>query len=76
MRMLVPPQKIHEEGAGRCQDYLVSLNLLTILTGKGDINKVVVFSQVLTRSYNIFPEVVPFEAKFFRHFVQHEGQKM
>ena len=58
------------------QDHLVSFHLLTILTGKGDISKVVVFSQVSKRSSNIFPEVVPLEAKFFRHFVQHKGKNV
>ena len=54
------------------QDHLVGFHLLTILTGKSDIGKVVVLSQVPKGINDILFEVVPLEAKFFRHFVQHE----
>ena len=49
-------------------------HLLTILTGKSDISKVVVFSQAPKSKYNIFFEVVPLKAKFSRHFVQNTIQ--
>ena len=64
-----------EERTGGCQENLMCFNLIAILTGKGDISKVVVFSQVPKGIYDILFEVVPLEAKFFRHFVQHEGKK-
>ena len=69
VRMLVSSKQRLEGGTGGCQDHLVSLHLLTILTGKGDIGKVVVFSQVPKGIYDILFEVIPLEAKFFRHFL-------
>ena len=70
--MLVSSKQCPEGGTGSHQDHLVGFQLLTILTGKSDIDKVVVLSQVPKSFYHILLEIVPLEAKFFRHFVKHK----
>ena len=58
-----------KEWTGGSQDHLVCFHLLTILTGQGHISKVIVLSQVSKGNFDVVLEVVPLEAKFFRHFV-------
>ena len=65
MRVLVPSKQLLEEGTGSSQDHLVCFQLLTILTGQGDISEVFVFSQISKRDFYIFLEVVPLEAQLF-----------
>ena len=52
-------------GTGASQDHLVSLRLLTILTGQGHISKVIVLSQVSISNFDVLLEIIPLEAKFF-----------
>ena len=44
----------------------MSLKLLTILTGQGDISKVSVFSKTSKCTCNIFLEIIPLQAKFVK----------
>ena len=43
--VLVCPEKTLEEGIGRCQNYLVCINLLPTLTSKGNIGELLLFLQ-------------------------------
>ena len=64
MRMFVPLQNVLEERTRDSKNHLVSLHLLTILTGQSHISEVIVFSQVSKSTFDVFLEVVPLEAKF------------
>ena len=66
--MLVSCKQLLKERTGSSQDHFVCLHLLTILTGKGHISKVIVLSQVSKSTFDVVLEVIPLEAKFFRHF--------
>ena len=65
MGVLVSLQNFFEEWTGRGQDDLVSLHLLTILTGQGHISEVLVLPQLTKGRSNVFFEVIPLETKLF-----------
>ena len=65
MGVLVSLQDIFEEWTWSCQDDLVCLHLLTILTGKGDISEVLVLPQLSKGWADILLEVIPLQIKFF-----------
>ena len=59
MCMFVPFQQILEERAGQYQNYLMSLNRMSIFASHGDISEITVFSQVSEGSVDIFLEIIP-----------------
>ena len=61
-------QKLLEERTGCCQDHLVCLHLLAIITGQGHISEVIVLSQVPKSTFDDVLKVIPLEAKFFLTF--------
>ena len=64
VRVLVSSKQLLKKWTGSSQDHLVCLHLLTILTGKGHISKVIVLSQVSKRTFDVVLEVIPLEVKF------------
>ena len=50
-------------GTGCSQDHLVGFHLLTILTGKSHISKVIVLSQVSKSIFDVVLKVIPLEAQ-------------
>ena len=72
MWVLVPLEDVEEEGAGGYEDDLVSLHLLTILTGQGHISELLVLSQISKGRADILSEVVPLQTQLFikiRHLI-------
>ena len=65
--MLVLDQHLFEEGTGCCQDHLMGLHLVTILTGQSHISKVKVLPQIPKGFVNIGIKVIPLEAKLLWH---------
>ena len=63
VRVFVCSKQLLKDRTGSSQDHL-----LTILTGQSHISKVIVLSQVSKCTFDVVLEVVPLEAKFFRHF--------
>ena len=61
--MLVPSQKVQEEGAGRDEDRLVHVHLLTILAGQGHIGEVLVLYQLLKRRCDVVTKIVPLQTQ-------------
>ena len=51
----------------RCISHGLCSALLAILTGQGDISKVIVFSETFKCIWNIFLKIIPLQAKLFRH---------
>ena len=71
MTVLVLPQNVQEEGAGRDEDHLVRVNLLAILAGQGHISEVFVLSQFLERSPDVVMEIVPLQAQLLSMPTRH-----
>ena len=65
MAVFVPLQKLLEEWAGGDENHLVGLDLLTILTGQGQICEVLVISQLSESRADIVTEVVPLQTQLF-----------
>ena len=72
VRVFVSFKQRLEKGTCSSQDRRVCFHQLTILNGQGNIRKVIFLSQVPKSFYHILLEIVPLEAKFFRHFVKHK----
>ena len=63
--MLVSLKYLLKEWTGGCQDHLVRLHLLTILTGQGYISKLFVISKAPKGTVGVLFEVIPLQTKFF-----------
>ena len=55
MGMFVPLQDVHKERTRSNKNHLVSLHLLTILTGQGHISEFIVLSQVSKDKAEVVP---------------------
>ena len=60
-------EEVLKERTGCCQDNLVSLYLLAILTSQGHICEIDVLSKISEGCVDTGLEVVPFQTKLFRH---------
>ena len=67
MGVFVSFQDVHEEWTWCCQDNLVCLHLIAILTGQGHISEVFVPSQLSKGETQVLLEVVPLQTKFVFH---------
>ena len=60
-------EEVLKERTGCCQDHLVGLYLLTILTSQGHISELFVLSQISKCRIDILLKIVPLQTKLFRH---------
>ena len=65
--MLISLQQVLEEGAGCCQDHLVYLNLLAILTDQSHISKVPFLPETFKGDTGVFFEIVTFDEELPCH---------
>ena len=65
--MPISLQQVLEEGAGCCQDHLVCLHLMAILTDQGHISKVVLFPKTFKSCNSVFFEIITFDFEILGH---------
>ena len=66
-RMFDSLKHLIKEWTGGCQDNLVCLHLMTILTCQGHISELFLIFQTAKGTVDIFFEVIPLHPKLFRH---------